>query len=271
MTARLGRWRAFLSAGGFPERGTGRTWCGRSRHANFPLVRGALAITFTTVLPFIATRRGGHATTPEELPSFHERSQAPSSFHRFRRSFRRGLIDWRYRWQRGCRSGRSRTFTGQCCRPFCPGDSTSHPDGPRAVTKSRRVEGRISPSGLHLAWEFGPPSEPKRDASRTIFTWPLRRRSLPPDAGCVPRQGRVRVKISERAWTRSGRIRFHRTSFLIKSHRLILSQQHLRLTPSTTRKRVGTSALAQQQLTRLRVVPVSAIPVHGYSVLFGVR
>jgi len=37
------------------------------------------------------------ATTPEELPSFHERGQAPSSFHRLRRSFRLRLIDLRYR------------------------------------------------------------------------------------------------------------------------------------------------------------------------------
>ena len=37
------------------------------------------------------------ATTPEELPSFHEIGQAPPSIHRIRRSFRLGLIDWRYR------------------------------------------------------------------------------------------------------------------------------------------------------------------------------
>ncbi len=37
------------------------------------------------------------ATTPEELLSFHERGQAPSSLYRIRRSFRLGLIDWRYR------------------------------------------------------------------------------------------------------------------------------------------------------------------------------
>lgn len=166
--------------------------------------------------------QGEPATTPEELPSFHERGQAPSSFHRFRRPFRLGLIDWRYRLAEAeaAACGRSRTFTGQCCQPFCPGDPTSHSDGPHVVTKYRRMGGGISPSGLPQARGIGPPSEPKRDASRTIFTWPLRRRSLPPDAGCVPRQGRVRVKISERAWTRSGRIGFHRNSFLIKLHRL---------------------------------------------------
>jgi hypothetical protein len=152
------------------------------------------------------------------------------------RSFRLGLIDWRYRCvAKTAISGRSRTFTGQCCRPFCPGDPTNHSDGPRVVTKYQRRGERISPPGLHQVREIGPPSEPKRDASRTIFTWPLRRRSLPSDAGCVPRQSRVRVKISERAWTRSGRIRFHRTSFLTKSHRLRLSQQHLRLTPNPKR------------------------------------
>ena len=68
----------------------------------------------------------------------------------------------------------------------------------------------------------------------------------PFDADCYlstlaayPDRSRVRVKISRRARTRPGRIRFHLSSFLIKSHRLRLSLQHLRLTPSTKRKRVS--------------------------------
>ena len=129
------------------------------------------------------------ATTPEELPSFHERGQAPSSFHRIRRSFRLRLIDWRYhRWPEP-HGGRSRTFTGQCCQPFCPGDPTSHSDGSRVVTKYRHVKERIRLLRLRPAWGLGLPSEPNRDTSRTVFTWPLRRRSLPPDAGCVPLSG----------------------------------------------------------------------------------
>ena len=32
----------------------------------------------------------------------------------------------------------------------------------------------------------GTPSRPKRGPSRTILAWPLRRRPLPNDAGCVP-------------------------------------------------------------------------------------
>lgn len=161
----------------------------------------------------------GFATTPEELPSFHERGQAPSSFPRVRRPFRHGLIVWRYRVKAEPRRGRSRTFIGQCCQPFCPGDPTSHPDGPRAVTKYRLAGGRIRPPRLPQAREHGLPSGLNRDTSQTIFTWPLRHRLLPPDAGCVPSY-EVRVKISVRAWTRTGRIRLHRISFLIKSHRL---------------------------------------------------
>ena len=127
------------------------------------------------------------ATTPEELPSFHERGQAPSSFHRIRRSFRLGLIDWRYhRVAKGRCSGRSRTFTGQCCQPFCPGDPASHPDGPRAVTKYRHAKERIRLLRLHQTRELGLPSEPKRDTSRTIFTWPLRHRLLPSGPGSYP-------------------------------------------------------------------------------------
>ena len=102
-------------------------------------------------------------------------------------------------------SGRSRTFTGPCRQPFCPGDPTKHSDGSPIVTKHRSARERNQSSGLRQVTELGPPSEPKRDASRTIFTWPLRRRSLPPDAGCVP-SFEVRVKISVPAWTRTGRI-----------------------------------------------------------------
>lgn len=89
----------------------------------------------------------------------------------------------------GAGNGRSRTFTGQCCQPFCPGGPTSHSDGPRVVTKYQPVEERIGLLRLRPAWERGPPSEPNRDTSRTIFTWPLRHRSLPPGAGCIPLLG----------------------------------------------------------------------------------
>ena len=96
MTPRIQRLKALLSGGGFPERGTG----------------GPVAVAIAGLTSFLSGS-SGHCfpngpsfhrgwrkpvpTTPEELPSFHERGQAPSSFHRFRRSFRRGLIDWRYR------------------------------------------------------------------------------------------------------------------------------------------------------------------------------
>jgi len=179
------------------------------------------SLAFVTVPPFVTGRhrpcRLRYETTPEELPSFHARGQAPSTFHRMSRPFRRRLIGWLYRFallpegsRLHCR--RSRTFTGQCCQPFCPGDPTSHSDGPRVVTKYRHAKERIKLLRLHQARELGLPSEPNRDTPRTIFTWPLRRRSLPPDAGCVP-SNEVRVKISGPAWTCPGRIRFHRISF----------------------------------------------------------
>ena len=80
-----------------------------------------------------------------------------------------------------------------------------HSDGPRVLTKLEPAGERISLLGLHQVTELSPPSEPKRDTSRTIFTWPLRRRLLPPDPGCVPSL-EVRVKISIPAWTSTGRI-----------------------------------------------------------------
>lgn len=108
-------------------------------------------------------------------------------------SHQRHVSSWTYRsalppagFQR---SGRSRTFTGQCGQPFCPGDATSHVDGSPAVTKYPPVKEWIMFPGFQQARELDPPSPPKRDTSRTISTWPLRRRSLPPDPGCVPRDG----------------------------------------------------------------------------------
>ena len=176
-----------LSRDGFPERGPGGPVAAAIARLTFSMSCASghyfhNGPSFPRQLP---RERGCPATTPEELPSFRERGQAPSSLHRFRRSFRRGLIDRRYR--RGLpRSGRSRTFTGQCCRPFCPGDPASHSEGPRIITKRRPARERIRLPRLHQVRENGPPSKPKRDASRTIFTWPLRHRSLPPDAGSYP-------------------------------------------------------------------------------------
>ena len=40
---------------------------------------------------------------------------------------------------------RSRTLTGQCCWPLCPGDSTNHSDGLLVVTKYRRQREDYSP------------------------------------------------------------------------------------------------------------------------------
>jgi hypothetical protein len=92
----------------------------------------------------------------------------------------------------------------------CPGDPTSHRDGPDAVPESRHP-GELNPLlGLQQARELGPPSRPKRDASRTLFAWPLQRRSSPSDPGCVPPRTRgVRAKSSVRARPRTGRIRLH--------------------------------------------------------------
>ncbi len=105
---------------------------------------------------------------------------------------------------RPCR-GRSRTFTGQCCQPFCPGDAASHVDGPWIVTKYRSPEGRIGASGLRPARELGPPSAAE---TRHLPDYlPL----TPPSPVVTFRRWfilsfEVRGKISERAWTRTGRI-----------------------------------------------------------------
>ena len=95
MTPHVKHSKVFLNFGEFPERGTGR-----------PV---AVAIAELTISLSCTSCHYFHngpsfrrvptlwvSTTPEELPSLQEGGQAPSSFHRFRRSFRHGLIDWRY-------------------------------------------------------------------------------------------------------------------------------------------------------------------------------
>ena len=211
-----------------------------------------VVITFQTVLPFLGAATRCRVLRKSCHPFTREARHLPRSIA----SAARFVLDL---WigvtaeQPTLLRGRSGIFTGQCEQPFCPGDPTKHSDGPRLVPKFRGRRRRIGPSGLHQVTELGPPSEPNRDTSRTIFTWPLRRRSLLPDAGCVPRQSRVRVKISERAWTRPGRIRFHQLSFLIKSHRLRLSHSHLRLTRNPTRKR-GSDVTAGSTGRELRTI-----------------
>ena len=178
----------FLSVGEFPERGTGRPAAAAITELTFSMSclnchyfqRAYQEARFLT-RSFLSSP--SQVTTPEELPSFHERGQAPSSLHRIRRSFRLGLIDWRYRLEAAPVGGRSRTFIGQRCQPFCSGDTTNHSIGPRAVTKYRHAKERNELLRLQPAWEHGLPTEPKRDTSRTVFTWPLRRRLLPPDPG----------------------------------------------------------------------------------------
>ena len=213
-----------------------------------------MVITFTTVLPVLgrspAAEYPGRAAIPsrERPGAFLVPSRPPL------------VSSWTYRLalplgSPNCSADEVGLSPVSVVSHFCPGDPTNHSDGPHLVTKFRGEEGRISPSGLHPIRETGPPSEPNRDTPRSIFTWPLRRRSLPSDAGCIPRQSRVRVKISERAWTRPGRIRFHQLSFLIKSHRLRLSHPHLRLTPNPTRKRGN---LRDSSLARRVSVPFPA-------------
>lgn len=171
------------------------------------------------------------------------------------------VSSWTYRLAlplttHGLPCGRSRTFIGQCCQPFCPGDPTNHSDGPHTVTKSRCGEGKINPSGLHQAWELGPPSEPNRDTSRTVSTWPLRRRSLPPDAGCIPRLCRVRVESSRRTWIRPGRIRFTQLlSDKIAPFETKPTTPAVHAKPDAQVLKLRTSAVAHQYLCLVRSLP----------------
>lgn len=187
----------FLSVDEFPERGTGRPGAVAIAELTFSMSRWSsrlfradwLASRFFT-RSFLSSRvdssrrdySGRAAILSRERPgAFPVPSHPPFlSPVTYRSAFplRAGLA-----------AGRSRIFTGQCSQPFCPGDLTNHSDGPQCVTKSRPVGEWIHLSRLRPAWERGLPSEPTRDTPRTIFPWPLRHRSLPPGAGCLPLSG----------------------------------------------------------------------------------
>jgi len=85
-------------------------------------------------------------------------------------------------------AGRRGTFTGQYHQPFCPGENTKHLIRPPGVTACLPMKGTASchPPVLHDERELGTLIRPKRVPSRAIPAWPLRRRRLPFDAGCVP-------------------------------------------------------------------------------------
>jgi hypothetical protein len=208
-------WRVFLTALGLSERGPDDgdrapyLWRGSCPHGLPRWIILPLGLPIATV-----------AATPEELPS--PRRCDPGGTSAFRRvdlPFRLSLIDRCYQPGHRGRVGRRGTFTGQCCQPLCAGDIAKHLSDPStvAVLRSRKNPFQSFSSIRNLAHH----SRPKRDPSRTILTWPLRRHSLPSDAGCIappplrPATARlhwlwrVRVRISERLRTRPGRIRFH--------------------------------------------------------------
>ena len=218
MTPHVKRSRMFLSPGGFPERGTGRPVAVAVAGLTFSMSRSSCHY-FHNGPSFRRETPKRITPTPEELPSFHERGQAPSSLHRVRRSFRLGLIDWRYRCEAEADAADEVGLSPvNVVSHFCSGDTTNHSDGPRVVTKYRHAKERIRLPRLQPARELGLPSEPKRDPSRTIFPWPLRHRSSPPDPGPYP-LSRFEGRFPHRLGPARVGFDFIPHSFLIKSHR----------------------------------------------------
>jgi hypothetical protein len=174
-----GPWRMFLSSCRVVRTRFGRLLASTPRRANCP--HGS---TPSSTLDYGCSFRP--LATPEQLPSPRRRRWGRPPRRRvtepFRHAYRSGLPGG----PRGTPRRRG-TLTGQCGQPLCPGEITSHLDGPQRPTVACAAEGdRRVPPMLRQAWERGMPSRPKRDPSRTILAWPLRRRPLPDDAGCVP-------------------------------------------------------------------------------------
>jgi len=82
--------------------------------------------------------------------------------------------------------GRSGTFTGQYRQPLCSGDATKHPIRPDDGNRNSTAEEGLRLPTLQTRMGLSAPQRPKRDTSRTIRTWSLRHRLLPPDAVYIP-------------------------------------------------------------------------------------
>jgi len=171
-------WQTFLSRAGFPAR------VAAISELTFRMSQAPRHL-FVTDLPITRIqRRRQTPATPGELlsPRGRYRGAFPSPPHRS------ALSSWTYRQPLPQQSwGRRETFTGQHHQPFCPGDPAKHPERAYPVTAFLDSRGTSSASPmLQPEPEHGTHPRPKRDTSRTLPAWPLRRRRSPFDAGCIP-------------------------------------------------------------------------------------
>ena len=218
----------FLNDHPVTHKRNGPTLSGLSEWVNcLPVLSGSVMLSNGASFPREPSDDGS-PSTPETLPSPHDTGPNTCAIP----SHPPLVSSWTYRLALPRARvittpavGRCGTFIGHCSQPLCSGDTAKHLDSPIAVNECRQSRELDPLPGLQQAPELGPLSRPKRDPSRTIFAWPLHRHRLPGDPGCVPPStllvckqtsiaiDGVRAKISKRARTRLGRIKFHHTSF----------------------------------------------------------
>jgi hypothetical protein len=118
----------------------------------------------------------------------------------FRVAYRSGLPWWN--------QGRRGTFTGQCGQPLCPGETTTHPDGPQRPTVACAAErsswtprcfSRLGSLALRRGRNVAPPELSLPGPFVAAHCWPT--------LAAYPSVRRVRARISARARPRTGRIR----------------------------------------------------------------
>jgi hypothetical protein len=166
----------FLSNRGVARQRYGRPLAGATLQANCP--HGSAA---SSSLTYGCSFRP--LATPEQLPSPSGRRWGRPPHRRIARPFRvayRSGLPW---WN----PGTAWDFHRSVWTAIVSRRDHQSPRRPAATNRSVCCgEIPLDPHVLPQAWELGTPSRPKRGPSRTILAWPLRRRPLLDDAGCVP-------------------------------------------------------------------------------------
>ncbi len=142
----------------------------------------------------------GHAVVPEERePRIAPRSP-PRRIHTSALALGRCVSSV-------LRPGTTWDLVGQVFPSFSPGETTKHPHV--SAVDNRLFHGqRLRPPtpALQTREDPGAHERPKRDSSRSITAWPLRRRPCGTTLAAYPSRRRVRAVTSARRRTRTGRM-----------------------------------------------------------------
>lgn len=175
----LSRGGRFLITSDFPQEGQAGHLVAATDGLTFRMIQTARPLS-TTVLPIapVPADYTGRAACPEK-----ERPGSLPFAAAYTAPFRHGLIGVRYSYT--ARDGVG-FFTGQHHQPFYPGDPDKHPERAPQVAVCLAARGRYRPLCFSRNESMAPARGRNSRPPEFYLSWPLRRRQLPSDAGCIP-------------------------------------------------------------------------------------